>query len=79
MGFKFKYELHYWETDITGNSEHDLEFVTLEAIFFAKDGIRGDKKYRLALGLDCIVDGLLGLCCDKPYDWGIGTGLRFKY
>ena len=178
---KLKYELHYWETDITGSSEHDLESVTLKAIYFAKDGIREDFKYRLALGLDWIVDlgdsekgigsgsdqlapfgglalglpggvaliplvqqflsysgkdvnttafrliamkplakqmwikldaklpidwendnaipataelqlgkninknlglyvdGLVGLGCDKPYDWGIGTGLRLKY
>ncbi len=178
---KLKYELHYWETDITGNSEHDLESVTLKAIYFAKDGIRENFKYRLALGLDWIVDlgdsekgigsgsdqlapfgglalglpggvaliplvqqflsysgkdvnttafrliamkplpkqmwikldakapidwendkavpataelqlgkninkniglyvdGLMGLGSDKPYDWGLGTGLRFKY
>jgi hypothetical protein len=178
---KLKYELHYWETDITGNSEHDLESVNLKAIYFAKDGIGENFKYRLALGLDWIVDlgdsekgigsgsdqlapfgglalglpggvaliplvqqflsysgkdvnttafrliamkqlpkqmwikldarapidwendkavpataelqlgkninkniglyvdGLMGLGSDKPYDWGLGTGLRFKY
>ena len=25
------------------------------------------------------VDGLVGIGCDRPYDWGVGTGLRFKY
>ena len=25
------------------------------------------------------VDGLVGLGGDKPYDWGVGTGIRFKY
>ena len=25
------------------------------------------------------VDGLLGIGADRPYDWGVGTGLRFKY
>ena len=25
------------------------------------------------------VDGLAGIGGDKPFDWGIGTGLRFKY
>jgi len=25
------------------------------------------------------VDGLVGIGGDKPYEWGIGTGLRFKY
>jgi hypothetical protein len=25
------------------------------------------------------VDGLLGIGGDKPYDWGVGVGLRFNY
>jgi len=25
------------------------------------------------------VDGLVGIGTDKPYDWGVGTGIRFKY
>ena len=25
------------------------------------------------------LDGLVGLGGDRPYDWGVGTGLRFKY
>ncbi len=25
------------------------------------------------------VDGLVGIGCDRPYDWGVGTGIRFKY
>ena len=65
-------------------------------------------KYRVALGLDWIVDlgehdqavpataelqfgksinkrigvyvdGLVGIGTDRPYDWGIGTGIRFSY
>ncbi len=178
---KIKYELHYWETDITGSSHNDFESVVLKGIYFPKEGIRGELKYRLAFGMDWIVDlgdkdkgigsgsdqigpfggialglksgtmiiplvqqflsysgddvnttafrlialkplphqmwikldgklpvdwendeaipataelqlgkninkfmalymdGLVGIGCDKPYDWGIGTGIRFKY
>ena len=25
------------------------------------------------------VDGLLGIGSDKPYDWGVGVGVRFNY
>ena len=25
------------------------------------------------------VDGLLGIGGDRPYDWGVGVGLRFNY
>ena len=39
--FKLKYELHYWETDITGSSEHDWESVVLKGIYFPKQGVLG--------------------------------------
>jgi len=178
---KIKYELHYWETDITGNSEYDWESLTLKGIYFPTEGTWGDLKYRVAIGMDWIldlgdqdqgigsgadqigpfvglalalpegttliplvqqfldysgedvnttafrliamrslpqqmwlkldaklpidwehdeavpataelqlgkhinqyialyVDGLVGIGCDRPYDWGVGTGIRFKY
>jgi len=178
---KIKYELHYWETDITGNSEYDWESLTLKGIYFPTEGAWGDLKYRVAIGMDWIldlgdqdkgigsgadqigpfvglalalpegttliplvqqfldysgedvnttafrliamrslpqqmwvkldakvpidwehdeavpataelqlgkhinqhialyVDGLVGIGCDRPYDWGVGTGIRFKY
>lgn len=53
---KIKYELHYWETDVSGSSEHNLESTVLKAIYFPKDIQRGDRKYRIAVGLDWIVD-----------------------
>lgn len=53
---KIKYELHYWETDVTGSSESDLEKIDLIAIFFPKDGKWGPIKYRLAVGIDWILD-----------------------
>jgi len=53
---KIKYELHYWETDLSGESEQNIESTTLKAIYFPKD-IKGDgRNYRLAVGLDWIVD-----------------------
>ncbi len=64
---KIKYELHYWETDITGNSENNLESVLLKGIYFPKEGVRGDLKYRLAFGADWSID--LG-----DQDKGIGSG-----
>ena len=53
---KIKYELHYWETNVTGSSEQNLESTLIKAIYFPKEGQRGDRKYRLAVGLDWIVD-----------------------
>jgi hypothetical protein len=53
---KIKYELHYWETNITGSSHDDFESAVLKGIYFPKEGIWGNLKYRLALGMDWIVD-----------------------
>lgn len=64
---KIKYELDYWETDLTGDSENNLESALLKAIFFPSDGTRGGIKYRHATGLEWTVD--LG-----DQDKGIGTG-----
>ncbi len=64
---KIKYELHYWETDITGNSENDWESITVKGIYFPGEGVWGNLKYRLAFGMDWIVD--LG-----DQDKGIGSG-----
>jgi len=64
---KLKYELHYWETDISGDSENNLESANLKSIYFPTEGSWGEVKYRVALGLDWIVD--LG-----EQDKGIGAG-----
>jgi len=64
---KIKYELHYWETDLSGSSEQNLESTTLKAIYFPKD-IQGDgRNYRVAAGIDWIVD-------HGDEDKGIGSG-----
>ena len=53
---KIKYELNFWETDLSGSNESDWESVKLTSIFFPHDGIWGDVKYRLAFGCDWIED-----------------------
>ena len=30
-------------------------------------------------GFGACVDGLLGIGGDRPYDWGVGVGVRFNY
>lgn len=35
---KIKYELHYWETDLTGTSENNIESSTIKAIYFPTEG-----------------------------------------
>jgi len=64
---KLKYELHYWETDVTGSSESDWESFHAKAIYFPKQGKRGKMKYRLAIGLEWILDF-------GNVDKGIGSG-----
>jgi len=53
---KFKYELHYWDTDVTGSSESDWESLHLKPIYFPKQGKWGAWKYKLAIGAELIVD-----------------------
>ena len=64
---KLKYELHYWDTDVIGSSESDWESLILKAIYFPMQGEWGTAKYRLALGLEWILD------FDNA-DKGIGSG-----
>jgi hypothetical protein len=65
--FKLKYELHYWDTDVTGSSEKDWESLHLKPIYFPKHGELGEWKYKLAIGAELIVD------FDND-DKGIGSG-----
>jgi hypothetical protein len=64
---KLKYELHYWETNATGRSEKDFEKVTVKPIYFPKAGDLGAWKYKLAVGLEWIVDF-------NHFSKGIGSG-----
>ncbi len=64
---KVKYELHYWETNVTGRSEHDWERLSIKPIYFPKEGAWGTWKYRLAVGFEWILDA-------RNDDKGIGSG-----
>ncbi len=64
---KIKYELHYWETDVTGSSESDFESFHLKPIYFPTQGEWGSWKYKLAVGAEWIVGF-------GNEDEGIGTG-----
>ena len=65
---KIKYELRYWETNVTGFSESGFESAVVKVIYFPKEGILDNGiKYRLAVGLDLIVDF-------DNLDKGIGMG-----
>lgn len=64
---KIKYELHYWDTDVTGSSESDWESFHLKPIYFPTEGAWGRFQYRLAVGLEWILDF-------DNRDKGIGSG-----
>jgi len=64
---KINYQLHYWETNVTGSSEQDWEQLSIKPIYFPKDGAWGTWKYRLAVGVEWILDA-------GNDDKGIGSG-----
>ena len=55
---KFKYELHYVSTDITGSNEQAVESIHIKPIYFSSklSGKTGDWGYKVAFGLEWIVD-----------------------
>lgn len=66
---KFKYELHYWDTNVSGSGESDWESAVAKLIYFPHQGIfNSGIKYRVALGVDYIHD--LG---DTEKGIGLGT------
>jgi len=64
---KLKYELHYWNTDVTGTSEYGLESVHFKPIYFPTQGKLGTWMYRVAVGLEWIASF-------GNEDKGIGSG-----
>ncbi len=66
---KLKYELHYWDTDVTGSSENDWESLRIKPIYFPPKwvGEWGAWKYKWAVGAEWIVDF-------GNADKGIGSG-----
>ena len=70
---KLKYELHWWDTDISGDDENDWERALLKLIYFPKEGKlkKSEKPYRLAVGLDWVC----GSGRSGKRDWnGFGPG-----
>ena len=53
---KIKYELDYWNTDLTGFNENGLESFRLKPIYFPLSGEWGKWKYKLAVGIEWIID-----------------------
>ena len=64
---KLKYELHYWDTDVTGSNESGFETFHLKPIYFPTQGEWGSWKYKLAVGVEWIVGF-------GNEDEGIGSG-----
>lgn len=52
---KLKYELHHWNTDVTGASENGFETFRLKPIYFPAQGQLGSWNYKLAIGGEWIV------------------------
>lgn len=53
---KLKYELHYWNTDLIGTSQSGFESLHLKSIYFPLQGEWGQWKYKLAVGLEWILE-----------------------
>lgn len=53
---KLRYEVRYWETDVTGRDTSGLESARAKAIYFLGDGIWGSTPYRLAVGAEAKID-----------------------
>jgi len=54
---KFKYELHYWDTNISGTSHSDFESAVVKLIYFPREGMfTNNTKYRVAVGFDYVHD-----------------------
>jgi hypothetical protein len=54
---KLRYELHYWDTDVTGRFENDWSSLVIKPIWLPIEGLLGEGwKYRVALGLEWIID-----------------------
>jgi len=64
---KLKYEVHYWDTDVTGVSHSNFESLHFKPIYFPKQGKLGEWKYKLAVGGEWIIDF-------GNQDKGIGSG-----
>jgi len=63
---------NFW-CKLDAKTPFDLEYDTVPASVEPQFG----RMFTSSFGT--YVDGLLGIGGDKPYDWGVGIGLRFNY
>ncbi len=64
---KATFEVHYWETDVTGRDRGGLAQYGGKVIYFPKSGEWRGMRYRIAAGAELIIDG-------DNVDKGIGPG-----
>lgn len=64
---KLKYELHYWNTDLTGSRENGFETLHLKPMYFPTQGEWGSWKWKMTVGAEWIVGF-------GNEDKGIGSG-----
>jgi hypothetical protein len=53
---KLKYEVHYWNSDVRGKSQNGFESFHFKPIYFPLAGEWGEWKYRLAVGIEWILE-----------------------
>jgi hypothetical protein len=66
---KLKYELHYWNTNVTGTRESEFDSFHFKPIYFPTSGTWGSWNYKLSVGAEWIVNfdhADKGIGCGKP-------------
>ena len=53
---KLKYELHYWNSDLIGYNQSGFESLHFKSIYFPLQGEWGQWKYKLAIGVEWILE-----------------------
>lgn len=53
---KLKYEVHYWNSNVVGVSQNGFESIHFKPIYFPLAGEWGKWKYKLAVGLEWIME-----------------------
>ena len=90
---KLKYEVHNWASNVTGTRVIAIQSLAnnywgkLDLIvpvdwendkaMPATAEVQLGKMYSSSLGT--YVDLMVGIGTDRPYDWGVGVGVRFNY
>jgi hypothetical protein len=53
---KLKYELHYWDSNLSGSRQSGFQSIHLKPIYFPLQGTWGSWKYKLSIGLEWILE-----------------------